>query len=210
MTAVNFPDNPTLNQTFSVGDRTWKWTGVSWDAEVTLQVVGPTGATGRGITSINRTSGNGSAGTIDTFTITYSDNTTSTFDVYNGSNGSNGRGITSISRTSGNGDPGTTDTYTIYYSDSTTSTFTVYNGATGPKGDKGDTGATGATPVISKIHTQNAPSSVWVITNDLGFYPNVVTTDTAGTIVEGEVSYTSPSIITVTFSQSIGGYAYLS
>lgn len=42
---------------------------------------------GRGIASIVRTSGNGSAGTTDTYTITYTDNTTSTFCVYNGKDG---------------------------------------------------------------------------------------------------------------------------
>ena len=48
---------------------------------------GEDGLPGRGITSITRTGGNGSAGTTDTYTIAYSDNTTSTFYVYNGANG---------------------------------------------------------------------------------------------------------------------------
>ena len=37
--------------------------------------------------SIERTSGNGAAGTVDTYTITYSDSTTSTFSVRNGADG---------------------------------------------------------------------------------------------------------------------------
>ena len=90
-----------------------------------------TGADGRGIVSITRTSGDGAPGTIDTYTITYTDLTTSTFTVYNGRDG---RGITSISRTSGNGAPGSTDTYTINYNDNSTSTFTVYNGKDGKDG----------------------------------------------------------------------------
>jgi len=48
---------------------------------------GPTGATGRGITSVIRTTGTGAPGTTDTYTITYSDTSTSTFQVYNGANG---------------------------------------------------------------------------------------------------------------------------
>lgn len=48
---------------------------------------GATGATGRGITTVARTSGTGAAGTTDTYTITFSDSTTSTFTVYNGANG---------------------------------------------------------------------------------------------------------------------------
>ena len=48
------------------------------------------GVDGIGITDINLTSGNHAAGTTDVYTITYSDNTTSQFSVYNGSNGING------------------------------------------------------------------------------------------------------------------------
>lgn len=92
---------------------------------------GSTGADGRGIVSITRTEGDGAPGTIDTYTITYTDNTASTFTVYNGKDG---RGITSILRTSGNGAPGSTDTYTINYTDNSTNTFTVYNGKDGENG----------------------------------------------------------------------------
>ena len=49
------------------------------------------GADGLGIVEVNRTSGDGSAGTVDTYTITYTDGTTSTFTVRNGSNGINGK-----------------------------------------------------------------------------------------------------------------------
>lgn len=27
---INFPDSPTLNQTYTVGSRTWKWNGSAW------------------------------------------------------------------------------------------------------------------------------------------------------------------------------------
>lgn len=52
---------------------------------------GANGADGRGIKSVARTSGNGSAGTTDTYTITYTDTTTSTFTVYNGKDGATGK-----------------------------------------------------------------------------------------------------------------------
>lgn len=29
--ALNFPDSPTTNDTFTAGDRTWIWTGSVWD-----------------------------------------------------------------------------------------------------------------------------------------------------------------------------------
>ena len=30
--AIDFPDSPTLNDTFTVGDRTWTWDGTRWEA----------------------------------------------------------------------------------------------------------------------------------------------------------------------------------
>lgn len=117
------------------------WSGTEWKNIGAIN--GIKGNDGRGIVSIIRTSGNGAPGSTDTYTITYSDTTTSTFPVYNGKDGAAGakgdtgatgaagRGIVSITRTSGNGAAGTVDTYTIAYSDNTTSTFTVRNGADG-------------------------------------------------------------------------------
>lgn len=120
------------------------WSGTEWKNIGAIN--GIKGDDGRGIVSIIRTAGNGSAGSTDTYTITYSDTTTSTFPVYNGKDGAagakgdtgatgatgaDGRGIVSIERTSGNGAAGTVDTYTITYSDATTSTFSVRNGADG-------------------------------------------------------------------------------
>lgn len=54
-------------------------------ADMAEQILNVAGEDGRGIVSIERTSGTGAAGTIDTYTITYSDETTSTFEVRNGS-----------------------------------------------------------------------------------------------------------------------------
>ena len=45
MPAIDFPDSPTVNDEFSVGSRTWKWTGTTWQT-VTTQVVGETGPIG--------------------------------------------------------------------------------------------------------------------------------------------------------------------
>lgn len=42
---INFPDTPTVGQTFSVDGRTWSWTGTYWDSVATT-VAGPTGPTG--------------------------------------------------------------------------------------------------------------------------------------------------------------------
>jgi hypothetical protein len=55
MTAVNFPDSPTLNQTFSVGERTWKWTGTTWDAVVDPVGVASGGTQGQVLTKVGNT-----------------------------------------------------------------------------------------------------------------------------------------------------------
>lgn len=77
---------------------------------------------GRGIVSILKTA---TSGNIDTYTITYTDNTTSTFEVTNGIDGTDGRGIVSIEKIE---TTGLVDTYTITYTDNTTSIFNVANG----------------------------------------------------------------------------------
>jgi len=51
---------------------------------------GSKGDDGRGVVSVARTSGNGAAGTTDTYTITYTDGAKTTFEVYNGKDGSDG------------------------------------------------------------------------------------------------------------------------
>lgn len=55
---------------------------------------GDPGTDGRGIKSIARTSGNGAAGSTDTYTITYTDGSANTFTVRNGSNGATGQAAT--------------------------------------------------------------------------------------------------------------------
>lgn len=71
---------------------------------------------GKGISSISKT---GTSGLVDTYTITLTDGTKSTFTV------TNGKEISSIDKT---GTSGLVDTYTITFNDGTTSTFTVTNG----------------------------------------------------------------------------------
>lgn len=63
---------------------------------------------------------------------------------------------------------------------------------------------------VAYTHNQNAVSSSWVITHNLGFYPNIVVQDSSGTTYEGEVSYTNSNSLTVSFSSAFSGKAYLS
>ena len=55
---MNFPTSPTLNQTYSLGSKTWKWNGVAWD----LQSTGLTSSmvvTALGFTPYNATNPSG-------------------------------------------------------------------------------------------------------------------------------------------------------
>ena len=114
---------------------------------------GNDGAAGRGIKTIARTSGNGAAGTTDTYTITYTDNTTSTFAVYNGKDGSNGKDGTSV--TVANVSESTADGGNNVVTFSDGKTITVKNGGKGDKGDKGDPGTTDFNALENKPTTEN-------------------------------------------------------
>ena len=63
---------------------------------------------------------------------------------------------------------------------------------------------------VSYIHTQGVASDTWIINHNLGFYPNLTVQDSAGTIYEGEITYTDSVSLTVTFSSAFSGKAYLS
>lgn len=124
-----------------------------------VTITGGSSSGGKGIQSIAKTS---TSGLVDTYTITYTDGTTSTYTVTNGkdgadgkdgTNGTDGVSIKSIEQTSAAQYNGGVNVITITLSDGTTSTLNIKNGTkgdtgdkgdTGAKGDKGDTGATGA------------------------------------------------------------------
>jgi len=109
----------------------WVYSGTVWINIGPLQgPQGIQGPQGNSIESIVRTSGDGSEGTTDTYTITFTDTTTTTYDVRNGTAGT----IKVIEKTLGDGSSGSTDTYTAYADIAKTQslgTFDVYNGADG-------------------------------------------------------------------------------
>ena len=96
------------------------WFGEDWDD-------GDDWVDGRWISSFTRTSWDGSQGSTDEYTITYTDLTTDTFQVYNATDWDDGKEIVTFLRTSWDGSPWTTDEYTITYNDSSSDTFQVYN-----------------------------------------------------------------------------------
>jgi hypothetical protein len=60
------------------------------------------------------------------------------------------------------------------------------------------------------VHDQLVASTTWVVTHNLGGFPNVTTVDSAGTTMEGEITYNSVSQLTVVFAFPFSGKAYLS
>lgn len=59
-------------------------------------------------------------------------------------------------------------------------------------------------------HNQMISATTWTITHNLGFYPNVTVSDSAGTIIEGQVEYPDVNTVVLTFSSAFAGKAYLS
>jgi hypothetical protein len=62
----------------------------------------------------------------------------------------------------------------------------------------------------SYIHTQSTASPTWTITHNLGYYPAVSVVDSGDNHVIGDVNYVSINTVSVSFSASFGGKAYLS
>jgi hypothetical protein len=88
-------------------------------------------------------------------------------------------------------------------------------GPQGVKGDQGDPGPRGvpgpAGSGAAYTHYQNVAADVWMIPHYLGFNPaGVSVIDSAGTNIEGEVSYPDLDTVVLTFSAAFGGIAYLS
>lgn len=123
---------------------------------------GATGINGVGISQITAGTVTGTTGNGATrqYVITYTNGSTSTFNVQDGNKGDTGdtgNGIRSISldSTTGTAAEGQTKTYNINYTDNTTDSFSVKDGAkgetgaTGPQGPKGDTGNNGLTPELT-------------------------------------------------------------
>ena len=63
---------------------------------------------------------------------------------------------------------------------------------------------------VSFEHIQDEVSNTWLVVHNLGFKPNVTIQDSAGTIYEGEISYTTLDSLTVSFSSAFSGKAFLS
>jgi hypothetical protein len=59
------------------------------------------------------------------------------------------------------------------------------------------------------VFTQTNATNVWNITHNLNKYPSVMVTDSAGTVVEGDITYTSLNDVVITFKSGFKGKAIL-
>lgn len=66
------------------------------------------------------------------------------------------------------------------------------------------------TSLVSFSYEQQVASNVWNITHSLHFRPNVVVMDYGSNQVECDIGYVSLDQVTLTFSEPVAGYAYLS
>jgi hypothetical protein len=82
-------------------------------------------------------------------------------------------------------------------------------GVVGPQGPAGAPGVSGAA-AASYVHDQTVPAATWVVEHDLGMYPNVTVVDSAGSLIEGDVTYDNNNQITLNFSGAFSGKAYIS
>jgi hypothetical protein len=71
-------------------------------------------------------------------------------------------------------------------------------GATGPTGPAGPSGSAGGqAPVLTSIMI---PSNVWTVTHTFSYYPDVLTRDTDGFVIIGDVAYPDGSTVTITWA----------
>lgn len=91
-----------------------------------------------------------------------------------------------------------------------------YGGLQGPTGPAGPTGPPGdlvagdIPALVAYTHNQIVASNLWTIVHNLDFYPQLTVFDSAGSMVEGAVTHTDETTLTIAFSAAISGIAHLS
>ena len=76
-------------------------------------------------------------------------------------------------------------------------------------GSGGGTGGSGGGSDSRYTHTQITPMAVWEIEHNMGKFPSVTVTDSAGSMVTGEVEYIDRNTVQLSFSGAFSGFAYL-
>jgi hypothetical protein len=84
--------------------------------------------------------------------------------------------------------------------------------APGPQGASGLSGIQSSEipTLVSYTHNQITPSAAWTVTHSLNFYPNVTVYRSAHEMVEATVNHINATQLTILFSTTLSGKAYLS
>ena len=90
------------------------------------------------------------------------------------------------------------------------------DGPQGPQGLQGPQGAPGTVTggltieAVSYTYVQHIPATIWTINHPLPYTPTIIVVDSAGTQVEGDITYVSTNTIRIDFAAAFAGTAYLS
>ena len=83
-------------------------------------------------------------------------------------------------------------------------------GIQGTQGLQGTAGNSFSVSQVSFTYEKQANSTLWAINHNLSFRPNVVVIDYGQNNVECDIAHIDENNLTLTFSEPISGYAYLS
>jgi hypothetical protein len=75
----------------------------------------------------------------------------------------------------------------------------------GPQGPPGT-----ASSELGFTHNQTTSSTAWIISHNLGFYPNVQSFDTVGVEIRGTIEHVSENLVHIYHGAPEQGVAYLS
>jgi hypothetical protein len=59
------------------------------------------------------------------------------------------------------------------------------------------------------VHNQGGASSSWTVNHNLGKFPSVFVVDSGNNVVVGEIQYTNTNSLTVSFTATFSGKAYI-
>lgn len=64
--------------------------------------------------------------------------------------------------------------------------------------------------LLGQVFTISSSSPIWEIQHNLGYFPNATCIDSAGDVIEGDISYPNENTILIEFIGGSSGKAYLS